>query len=229
MRRFLKMKQLTALLVISLFFIAGCNKDDANTGSYVPPSTPPVLISNTAPIAIAGSDTTVVLPVNEITLFGRAIDQQESITRFSWKKIEGPSCTIESPASAVTSIRNLEKGTYKFELTVTDSGGLTGKAVIQVYVVDPPPPGPHEVIINNQRWGCPMGCYMLVKCLKCYVPQGVPFTVYIKSANTDWIQVLPMINNYPTGTYGYFIYQGDLEIISVEDETYTVSQVKIKY
>ncbi|HZK71181.1 MAG TPA: right-handed parallel beta-helix repeat-containing protein, partial [Clostridia bacterium] len=72
----------------------------------------------------AGPDQTIMLPVNSIILTGSATDSNGQITKYLWEKISGPSdFNIENPNSAVTNVTGLTKGTYQFQLTVTDDKG----------------------------------------------------------------------------------------------------------
>jgi hypothetical protein len=91
--------------------------------------------ANQSPTANAGSNQTITLPVNSITLSGSGSDADGSVKSYEWVKISGPSSfTIKSPNSAATHISDLVQGTYEFELTVTDDKGATGKDIVQVKV-----------------------------------------------------------------------------------------------
>ena len=94
---------------------------------------------NRAPIANAGKDTSIVLPVNSVTLNGSASsDPDNNITSYSWAKISGPSSyNIANVSSVQTQVINLVKGTYEFELKVTDAGGLFSKDTMKVEVIQP--------------------------------------------------------------------------------------------
>jgi len=93
---------------------------------------------NKPPIANAGRDTIIVLPKDSVMLDGSAsTDPNGTITSYKWAKIAGPvsSGNINSN-SAKTSVKSLVMGVYKFELTVTDNGGLSAKDTVQVLVAD---------------------------------------------------------------------------------------------
>jgi len=98
---------------------------------------------NLSPVANAGADMTITLPVNSVTMNGTGSDPDGSIATYQWQKIAGPAqYTIVSPANASTGITNLVQGVYLFELTVTDNHGASGKDSIQVTVnslVNQPP------------------------------------------------------------------------------------------
>ncbi|HEU4609149.1 MAG TPA: PKD domain-containing protein, partial [Chitinophagaceae bacterium] len=91
---------------------------------------------NHPPVAVAGADTILVLPVNSFLLDGsRSWDPDSNITGYAWQVISGPSLvTISDPVSVKSQVNNLMQGIYSFELTVRDAGGLTDKDTIQITV-----------------------------------------------------------------------------------------------
>ncbi len=95
-----------------------------------------VATSNHAPIANAGPDQVIVLPVNAIDLDGSASgDPENNITGYLWTKISGPpSAAISTPNAVQTPVLNLVQGIYLFELKVTDAGGLFSQDTLQVIV-----------------------------------------------------------------------------------------------
>ncbi len=82
---------------------------------------------NVAPVANAGSDTTITLPVDFATLDGSgSTDSDGSIASYLWTKTSGPSTyTITNSALATTTVTGLVEGTYIFQLLVTDNLGDT--------------------------------------------------------------------------------------------------------
>jgi WD40-like Beta Propeller Repeat/PKD domain len=100
-----------------------------------------VLTTNHPPVADAGHDTIIILPINTITVDGsQSNDPENNITTYQWAKISGPSAFTIANADAVqTQITNLIAGNYKFELKVTDAGGLFAKDTMQITVMSPPP------------------------------------------------------------------------------------------
>ncbi len=78
---------------------------------------------NIAPIADAGPDRTVELPVDRITLFGTASDKDGSIVSYKWEKTAGGSCTFSNTNSLRPTVSKVEVGKYIFKLTITDSDG----------------------------------------------------------------------------------------------------------
>lgn len=83
--------------------------------------------SNQAPIANAGSNIVISLPVNSTTLNGsNSIDLDGTITIYAWSYVSGPATySITNAAAATTTLTGLVPGTYVFRLTVTDNGGAT--------------------------------------------------------------------------------------------------------
>ena len=94
---------------------------------------------NQPPVADAGSDWTITLPTNSLTVSGSGSDADGTIVGYQWTKISGPSSyTIVSPTSAASGISNLVQGVYQFQLKVTDNSGATSTDIMQVTVNTPP-------------------------------------------------------------------------------------------
>ncbi|HEX6848182.1 MAG TPA: PKD domain-containing protein [Chitinophagaceae bacterium] len=102
--------------------------------------------SNRPPLSNAGPDQTVNLPTSTVNLDGRAsTDPDNNITNYSWSKISGPSSYNFANANAAQAqVTNLVAGEYKFELNVTDAGGLFDKDTMQVTVN----PDPNNPVVN---------------------------------------------------------------------------------
>jgi serine protease AprX len=99
---------------------------------------------NHPPIANAGPDQTITLPVNSVTLEGSGTDPDRNgfITGYRWRQISGPTRSdIAQNRSSQTRINNLAEGVYQFELTVTDNERGAGTAIVTVTVntMTPPP------------------------------------------------------------------------------------------
>ena len=97
--------------------------------------------ANLPPIANAGNDRTISLPLNSTIFSGSGTDADGAIVGYSWSKISGPAqFNIVTPSAAQTTINNLVQGVYQFELTVTDNNGATDKDTVAVTVNAAPPP-----------------------------------------------------------------------------------------
>jgi hypothetical protein len=98
-----------------------------------------IQFDNYAPVANAGRDTVIILPVNSCLLDGSAsTDKENNIVSYHWKLVAGPSgVNIAKPNSPQTKVENLVKGIYYFDLTVLDKVGHESKANVTVTVWDP--------------------------------------------------------------------------------------------
>jgi N-acetylneuraminic acid mutarotase len=92
--------------------------------------------SNQPPVAHAGADQIITLPVSSTTLDGSTSNDPDGIiTAYQWSKVAGPfTFSFQSPLSAQTGVNALVEGVYLFELAVTDDGKLTAKDTVQVTV-----------------------------------------------------------------------------------------------
>jgi PKD domain/Kelch motif len=101
-----------------------------------------VITTNHPPIANAGADQIITLPVSTVNLDGFASsDPDNNITTYAWAKISGPSSfNIANANAAQTQVTNLVQGIYRFELKVTDASGLFSKDTVEITVVPQPPP-----------------------------------------------------------------------------------------
>lgn len=81
----------------------------------------------TPPVANAGPNQTVQLPVSSITLTGSGTTQNGTITGYLWSLVSGPNVpVITTPGSASTTVTGVVTGVYIFQLMVVDNAGLTG-------------------------------------------------------------------------------------------------------
>lgn len=94
------------------------------------------LNNNTPPVAVAGSTQWITLPTNAVYLMGSgSYDPGGWITNYAWSQVSGPStATLTTISSTNVEAKNLVAGTYTFRLTVTDNGGATNSATMQVVV-----------------------------------------------------------------------------------------------
>ena len=90
---------------------------------------------NQAPVANAGLDQNIILPVNMVSLEGIGTDPDGTISAYRWRKISGPATfTITNTTTARTTVTGLVQGIYQFELRVTDNSGTTGFDTMSVTV-----------------------------------------------------------------------------------------------
>ncbi len=83
--------------------------------------------ANVAPTVNAGSNQTITLPVNSVTLTGTAIGNGgATISSTGWTETAGPNtATIGSASALSTTVSGLIAGTYTFQLSATDNNGLS--------------------------------------------------------------------------------------------------------
>jgi hypothetical protein len=128
------MKQAIKVVTVVLFTLAiflSCRKTD-------------VLKIDTPPIAKAGPDQVITLPTDSILLDGsKSNDPDGKITGWLWTRVKDTSsspATIVQANDSITKVNGLIAGVYKFELTVTDNGGLMARDTVQVTINNPNSP-----------------------------------------------------------------------------------------
>jgi hypothetical protein len=96
---------------------------------------------NSDPVASAGADQVITLPVTSVILNGTGSDPDGNQVFYKWTKITGGTANIVNDTSASATIANLSQGNYRFRLTVTDIKGASAYDDVEVTVNGP---------INNQ-------------------------------------------------------------------------------
>jgi hypothetical protein len=93
-------------------------------------------VPNLPPIAKAGSDQTITLPLDSAKLDGTgSSDPDGTIESYSWTEISGPGAiTIVNSNTATPTAENLQAGIYVFQLTVTDNSGAATNAQVTITV-----------------------------------------------------------------------------------------------
>ncbi|QMU30381.1 PKD domain-containing protein [Adhaeribacter radiodurans] len=82
--------------------------------------------NNQAPVASAGSNSTVYLPATSTTLNGSGSDADGNIASFLWAQASGPNtATFSSKTVAKPTVSNLVAGTYVFSLIVKDNNNTS--------------------------------------------------------------------------------------------------------
>ncbi len=117
---------------------------------------------NIPPTASAGSNQTITLPINTLTLSGNETDLDGTISSYLWTKISGPPNEILNNAnSASATVNNLSEGVYQFELKVTDNNGATAKDTVTMTVNAAPNIPPTANAGTNQTITLPLNTVAL--------------------------------------------------------------------
>jgi len=223
------------LLVISIIRVnTGCKKETTTNGGLSPSNTNPTIPSvsqNTPPIAHTSGDLIVDFQVNGTFMGGSCSDAENNIKGFSWTKISGPDrFTLENKDALGTKISGMEKGIYKFELTVTDSMGLYDKDTMMV-IVGELSANPTDIIFKDISWehgGLLWGTVAEVKNIYTYLPGGSIFKVYLQTTKLpDWTEIA-QYDNQGNSIYAFFLKNGHLHVYSDHDES-GVANLKIVY
>ncbi|MCO5240356.1 MAG: T9SS type A sorting domain-containing protein [Chitinophagaceae bacterium] len=102
------------------------------------------VIVNAAPVtelkSHAGSNQTITLPVNSVTVDGSTKSTYPTGSTFLWVKLYGPAGgTITTPASLKTTITGLNnEGDYQFQLQIRDKNGTLSTSSMHVIVKSAP-------------------------------------------------------------------------------------------
>lgn len=134
------------------------------------------------PVAAAGTDVTVVLPVNTVTLDGSgSTNPAGGGLSYAWSKVNGPTAfTITGANTTNPTVSNLTAGIYQVQLAVTNAAGVTNTDVVNISVNLPllsvPVPG------NDTTINFPNG-YAILDGTKSYGTGGATISKY------DWHQV----------------------------------------
>src|SRR5438045_9167460 len=105
------MKNVSAFIVLTaawgILLFLSCKKDYSYEGC---------IGNNHPPLAVAGPDTVITLPTDSVILDGsKSSDPDGKISAWQWTKLTGPaSFTIVSATAAITTVKNLKVGAYKF-------------------------------------------------------------------------------------------------------------------
>uniref|UniRef100_A0AAY4C554 PKD domain-containing protein n=1 Tax=Denticeps clupeoides TaxID=299321 RepID=A0AAY4C554_9TELE len=99
--------------------------------------------NNQPPVADAGPEKELTLPVDHTTLDGSKSSDDQKIATYHWTQSQGPEgVKMENADSAVATVTGLKVGTYTFTLTVTDERKLQSAHSVKVIVreeLDQPP------------------------------------------------------------------------------------------
>uniref|UniRef100_A0A671LMV2 Dyslexia-associated protein KIAA0319-like protein n=1 Tax=Sinocyclocheilus anshuiensis TaxID=1608454 RepID=A0A671LMV2_9TELE len=91
--------------------------------------------NNKPPVADAGPDKELTLPVDRTTLDGSKSSDDQKIATYHWTKTKGPEgVKIDNADTAVAVVTGLKEGEYIFTLTVTDERMLENSDTVSVIV-----------------------------------------------------------------------------------------------
>jgi hypothetical protein len=112
------------------------NRGATNTDSVSVTVLPEPTLPNQVPIANAGTNQVIDAPASSTTLNGSSsFDPDGTIVHFGWSQVSGPSsAVIMNNDTAITTVTNLQAGTYVFQLMVTDDNGATATDQVTVQV-----------------------------------------------------------------------------------------------
>jgi hypothetical protein len=197
------------LLIISV----GCEREtlsrSISSSIYPPPPPPP---PNQAIYANANMSITVELPMNFGILNGEAYGPGRNGASYKWEKVSGPaSYFLENPDSLKTKVRNLEKGVYQFQLTVTTNAGQTSTDIMTLKVQDASSSN-KQIFFWDLNWSCPFGCSILLGDISSYVPANSTYAINIRRESSSiWELVVPDSTS-STARYIYSIWNGQLTV-----------------
>jgi hypothetical protein len=128
--------KLFGIFLIVSTMLAFCKKVSTNVSN---PSYDPNPSYNKYPVANAGADQILALPLDSTVLTGNlSSDPNGTIVSYQWTRILGPSSfAIINPQAVQTRVKSLVQGVYQFELKVTGNGGLSAKDTVQIIVEEP--------------------------------------------------------------------------------------------
>jgi gliding motility-associated-like protein len=90
---------------------------------------------NQTPIADAGANQSIRLPVSSTVVIGSSADIDGTITSSNWSKLSGPSSiTISDPSQQIITLTNLVEGVYILRFTVVDNNGAIGTDEVTITV-----------------------------------------------------------------------------------------------
>ncbi|XP_041868302.1 dyslexia-associated protein KIAA0319-like protein [Melanotaenia boesemani] len=106
--------------------------------------------NNKPPVADAGPDKELTLPVDRTTLNASKSSDDQKISTYHWTKTSGPDgVKIENADSAVATVTGLEVGTYMFTLMVTDERKLENSDTVTVIVREEKDQSPVAEVVSS--------------------------------------------------------------------------------
>jgi gliding motility-associated-like protein len=105
--------------------------------------------TNIFPVASAGSDKIVKLPLTSVSLIGTGSDEDGQIVSYQWSLESGANVNIGTPTLPSTNVTGLALGEYKFRLTVTDNSGASDFNDVIVRVVESTTNQPPSIAVTS--------------------------------------------------------------------------------
>jgi hypothetical protein len=91
--------------------------------------------TNQPPVVRAGTDQSITLPTNSLTLQGSASDADGSISTYKWSQVSGPNTvTFNNAAIAAPTLSGLIEGSYILRLTAIDNQGASASDELKITV-----------------------------------------------------------------------------------------------
>jgi len=183
---------------------------------------------NVAPVANAGSNRSITLPVNSTVLSGAASrDTDGTIAGYAWQQVSGPStANMSAPTAVSNTVSNLRQGVYVFRLTVRDNANATAAATVTITVL----PQPNELpvaIAGNDTSVTTISNTATLDGSKSYDPDGTTLTYQWRQLNgpsnatlsaTD--EAIVTVSDLVAGEYEY--------ILTVRDNRNAVANDTVK-
>lgn len=113
--------------------------------------------NNKPPVADAGPEKELTLPMDHTTLYGNKSHDDQKIDTYHWTKTSGPDgVKIENADSAVATVTGLKVGTYEFTLTVTDERKLESSDTVTVIVKEEKDQPPVARVVSSPPISLPV-------------------------------------------------------------------------
>jgi hypothetical protein len=216
---------------ICLFFLPGCKKDQTENKPEQ---------KNTAPVAVAGQDTTIYFPSAYAILNGDSSYDPDGgkPATYHWSMVSGPTPgMIHSADISTTSVAYLiYPGVYEFQLTVKDSQGSLTSDKVKVTVVNPEcTSSTNDLILQDQVWVTDEWnmTYIYLDLYSIIPPNSNFKQVFIKSdASTEWepVGIWDIYSEDPYRFYTYSFGFGTLYVYPSEKTTMNETpDIKIVY
>ena len=118
-----------------VFKLVVTDNDGATATDEVMVSVIKTSAENIPPVVDAGSELTLRLPANSVSIQGSAMDEDGSITSYKWVQISGPSATLSESTSQTVTVSNLQEGTYVFRFSAQDDTGARSADDVKITVI----------------------------------------------------------------------------------------------